>query len=310
MRHHFSRRNDWRLTARKSPDLLRRSRGAFTLIELLVTIAIIGILMSILLPAVQAARAAAWRTSCRNNLKQIALSFQLHHEQLRYFPTGGQDWWTPPTYIGGSPAVGEQQGAGWGFQILPFIESQAAWQGGNGKSDAEKAIVAVETPMPLFFCPARRAMQTVTYSDPGYMGGITMTHALCDYAGSNLEVTGVVRRFKPLRIRDVTDGTSSTLLVAEKRLNLKFLGLWQEDDNEGYTCGWDEDTMRSTDQSPAPDYFADSGDGGQLFGSSHQSAFNAAFVDGSVHTISFLIDRTVFQNLGNVSDGHMISDEF
>src|SRR5262245_48880782 len=98
-------------------------RGGFTLIELLVSITIIGVLVSILLPAVQMAREAARRTTCRNHLKQMALAFQSHHEQYGYFPTGGYDWWEPPTFEGYSPAVGERQRAGWGFQILPFIEA-------------------------------------------------------------------------------------------------------------------------------------------------------------------------------------------
>jgi prepilin-type processing-associated H-X9-DG protein len=146
---------------------------------------------------------------------------------------------------------------------------------------------------------------TLTYSDPGYLGGTSVTHALCDYAASNLEDTGVIRRYKPKRIADVTDGTSNTILVAEKRLNRKLLGQWQEDDNEGYTAGWDEDTMRRTDLPPAPDHQNDD-DGGELFGAPHSGAFHAAFVDGSVHPISYSIDATVFRYMGEIGDGQAI----
>src|SRR5258708_5984912 len=106
-----------------------RRRSGFTLIELLVVIAIIAVLAALMLPAVQAAREAARRSQCTNNLRQIGLAFHSHHDVLRFFPTAGGDWGTPPTYINGSPAVLDKQGAGWGFQILPHLEGEAAWQG-------------------------------------------------------------------------------------------------------------------------------------------------------------------------------------
>ncbi len=102
---------------------MRSRNNAFTLVELLVVIAIIGILVGLLLPAVQAAREAARRGQCANQIKQLGLAFHLHHDQFRQFPTGGWDWDTPPTYQGGMPYTGSRQRAGWGFQVLPFIEA-------------------------------------------------------------------------------------------------------------------------------------------------------------------------------------------
>jgi prepilin-type N-terminal cleavage/methylation domain-containing protein len=285
-------------------------RPGFTLIELLVSIAITAILIALLVPAVQGAREAARRTTCRNNLKQIALAFEHHHDQHRFFPTGGWDWWEPPTFVGQSPAIGREQRAGWGYQILPFLEATAVWRGGDKTNTVERTLIAVGTTNPIFFCPTRRSPQTLTWSDPFYLGDVPITHALCDYAASNTEGTGAVRRYVPTTMADMTDGTSHTLLVGEKRLNRKFLGQWQEDDNEGYTAGWDEDTIRKTNEIPLPDHFSNSGDGDERFGSAHGDSFNIACVDGSVHAISYSVDGKVFGQFGNRSDGQHLNDPF
>jgi prepilin-type N-terminal cleavage/methylation domain-containing protein/prepilin-type processing-associated H-X9-DG protein len=285
---------------------LRTGCHGFTLVELLAVIAIMGILVALLLPAVQSARESARRASCENNLRQIGLAFQNHASRSGGFPTGGWDFGTPPIYAGGKPAQGAEQAAGWPFQILPFIEGETTWSGAAGSSDEQLSLAAVGTPHVLYFCPTRRSPQTVTYSDPFYLGGLLVTHALCDYAASNLERTGAVRQYWPVRLSEITDGTSKTLLVGDKRMNVAALGQWQEDDNEGYTAGWDEDTMRTTDQTPAADHVGDQLSGEQLFGSSHSGIANFVFADGSVHEISFEVDQNVFECLGNKSDGNVI----
>jgi prepilin-type N-terminal cleavage/methylation domain-containing protein/prepilin-type processing-associated H-X9-DG protein len=283
-------------------------RNGFSLIELLVVIAIIAVLIGLLLPAVQKVREAAARMSCQNNLKQLALAFHSHHDQWRIFPTGGWYPYTPPNYARGKPVIGNDQQAGWGFQILPYIEAEDVWRGGSATTDVDRALLGVATPNKLFFCPTRREPQTVTYPDnfvPPLTGG-DITHALCDYAASNKEGTGVVRQFVGVRMGEITDGTSNTLMLGEKRMNVAFLGQVQSDDNQGYTVGFNSDTIRKTHLRPAPDYRAAFGDGGGLFGSSHPGRFNAAFADGSVHTISYGISKSVFDHLGNKSDGHAI----
>jgi prepilin-type N-terminal cleavage/methylation domain-containing protein/prepilin-type processing-associated H-X9-DG protein len=286
----------------------RTSRSGFSLIELLVVIAIIAALLGLLLPAVQKVRETANRMSCQNNLKQLALAFHHHHDRLGIFPTGGWYSYTAPNYANGKPVSGNDQHAGWGYQVLPYVEAEIVWRGGSETTDSDRALVAIKTPNKLFFCPTRRPPQTVTYQDnysPPLNGG-KVTHALCDYAASNKEETGVVRQFYGVRINDISDGTSNTLMLGEKRLNLIFLGTKQQDDNQGYTCGFNLDTVRKTGLAPAPD-FKGSGDGGGLFGSSHPGVFNAAFADGSVRSISYSISQLVFRLLGDKADGQSIS---
>src|SRR5262245_39559916 len=105
---------------------------AFTLIELLVVIAIIAVLIGLLIPAVQKVREAASRTQCTNNLHQMAIGWQHHHDQLQAFPSGGAAVEAvAPTYVQiGQPATGVLQYAGWGYQILPYIEQDNVWRGG------------------------------------------------------------------------------------------------------------------------------------------------------------------------------------
>jgi prepilin-type N-terminal cleavage/methylation domain-containing protein/prepilin-type processing-associated H-X9-DG protein len=135
-----------------------RGRTAFTLVELLVVITIIGILVSLLLPAVQTAREAARRVECRNNLRQIALAW-LHHEQEQTFlPVGGWGYcWA------GEPSRGFnlRQPGGWDYNILPYLELGAVHdlgidEGMVGSASRPGFLQRVQSPVATFICPTRR----------------------------------------------------------------------------------------------------------------------------------------------------------
>ena len=120
-------------------------------------IAIIGILIAMLLPAIQAARETARITQCKNNLKQIGLAWQNHHNAYKHFPTGGWGYfWT------GDPDRGfdKLQPGGWAYNILPFIEETAVHDIGKGQTYPAKATTLVQqlqTPVKGFACPSRRS---------------------------------------------------------------------------------------------------------------------------------------------------------
>jgi prepilin-type N-terminal cleavage/methylation domain-containing protein/prepilin-type processing-associated H-X9-DG protein len=130
-------------------------RRAFTLVELLVVIAIIGVLVALLLPAVQAAREAARRSSCSNNLKQIGIAVHNHHDTNRALPSAGWEWTHLPTFRNGTPTIAPEQEAGWAFQILPYLEQGNIYAGGAGTSDRDKAVFVTGQTIPTYFCPSR-----------------------------------------------------------------------------------------------------------------------------------------------------------
>ena len=291
-----------------------RSRGAFTLIELLVVIAIIAILIGLLLPAVQKVREAAARMQCSNNLKQLGLAAHNHHDVNGTLPNGGRGWPDPPVYLSvGTPATGRQQLAGWGFQVLPYIEQDNLFKGANAGGIAAAQIQVISAAPKTFFCPTRRAPAILPPNGSWYGPSGTYGHGACDYAGSQgINLNGAIAYndggSSPLvALVTISDGTSNTLMFGDKRMDLTNLNQYQGDDNEGYTSGWDHDVIRRTDRLPLPDS-RNGGWGEERFGSSHTGGFMGCLADGSVKFIRFTIDLTTFNRLGQRDDGQVLGD--
>jgi prepilin-type N-terminal cleavage/methylation domain-containing protein/prepilin-type processing-associated H-X9-DG protein len=141
---------------------MRRRIAGFTLVELLVVIAIIGVLVALLLPAVQAAREAARRAQCKNNLKQIALGSLNHFDTQKHFPTGGWGWF----WVGDPDrGFGKAQPGGWIFNTLPYLEQQAMHDLGKdgqpndnppSRGQREGAKQLLSSPLDIITCPSRR----------------------------------------------------------------------------------------------------------------------------------------------------------
>ncbi|MCU0959477.1 MAG: DUF1559 domain-containing protein [Pirellulaceae bacterium] len=129
----------------------------FTLVELLVVISIIGLLLALLLPAVQATRESARRVQCANHLKQLSLACLLHESTHGFLPSGGWRWdWA------GDPdrGFGRSQPGGWIYSILPYVEQEPLHSQGAGKPYVEKRADLArtcQTPLSILHCPSRRA---------------------------------------------------------------------------------------------------------------------------------------------------------
>ena len=312
---------------------VRSKATGFTLVELLVVIAIIGILISLLLPAVQSARESSRRTSCANNLHQIGLGLHLFHGAHRKLP--------PSRYVNGSPT--------WFALILPFIEGQPAsevWHLDQLYYAADNK-QAREVAIPIYRCPSRQAPRLAfnAFGD----AGVTRTRgAVGDYAGNagnnnrggvmfwrpganGTIITAEMFDHNPERRKDwqsevsfksITDGLSWTFLAGEKHVPLSAgdrQGSLYNGDNQN-NCARvagrvaplannEHDLTRCREihvcnrQGTGPCIC-------DIFGSWHPGVCNFVFADGHVGTIPVNADLTVIDRMAARNDGLTISAGF
>ncbi|NLF71861.1 MAG: DUF1559 domain-containing protein [Candidatus Anammoximicrobium sp.] len=297
----------------------RRKRVGFTLVELLVVIAIIGVLVSLLLPAVQSARESARRTQCTNNLKQIGVACHNHHDTFQYLPGAGANG--PHLDVGYAT---ERTGWSWSFHLTPFMEQNAVF-------DEQDANVIAATVIPSYYCPTRRAAKKYEgfgkcdYAGNGgdafdFLGrqGVFVSQWTSLKADDNIETRADEWR----RMADVEDGTSNTLLAAEKQLHFSGWGLTGGDDEPWNNAGWDEDVVRfgiapdfdgrlgpAADKyhpkhDPANQYYS------RKFGGGHPGGLMAVRVDGSVDIVSFEVDPQVWEHFCTIRDGQPVPSRF
>lgn len=275
-------------------QMQQKPRAAgFTLVELLVVVAIIGILIALLLPAVNAAREAARRMQCQNHLKQIALGFINAENTFGKFPGGGWGlaWTTEP-----SRGVGKQQPGSWPFQVLPFVEQGALFDttrmlhAGDLEKRKQAHALLLRSPVPFFHCPSRRSaalfphyakynndFPSISWPEEsaktdyaacggdvagllfGLSGPISLQSGDTTFKWMNQKSvtrsTGVCYPRSEVRVRDISDGTTNQILVGEKFLRIQNYesGLGAGDDQNVY-AGYNSDTTRATEYPPAQDY--------------------------------------------------------
>jgi prepilin-type N-terminal cleavage/methylation domain-containing protein len=321
------------------------TRRGFTLVELLVVIAIIGILVALLLPAVQAAREAARRAQCTNQVKQIALAFHLHHDTHGFLPSGGWGY-----FWAGDPdrGYGKRQPGSWAYNCLVFLEEGALHDLGKGITDPAKKkqelTQLLRAPVATFYCPSRRPAVATPNAYPtqsvlAYNTNNTDVLARSDYA-ANLgpqvderplqwlsgptparaeqgigfvddlkdRAHGVVYQLSEVKFAQITDGTSQTYMVGEKYLMPEHYetGMSIADDQSAWIAD-DLDLHRRTDIAPAQDQ-----PGLPLlfsFGSVHPGAFQMALCDASVRAIAYDIESMVHWRYGNRDDGDVTGNQ-
>jgi prepilin-type N-terminal cleavage/methylation domain-containing protein/prepilin-type processing-associated H-X9-DG protein len=306
----------------------RRRASAFTLVELLVVIAIIGILIALLLPAIQQAREAARRMECVNHLKQIGAAVVNHENSQKNYPTGGWGYsWVGDAELG----YGLRQPGGFFYNILPFMELKGVHdmsKGGTEHSAAAKQGAKMMNAMALgvFNCPSRRApplcpavqvlggtlniincakitegTDVLYHSDYKANGGVTFVwwgggpgswNAARDgtYAWPGQNGNGISFQHSLIKIKDIVDGTAHTYLAGEKTIGPEFYNTGTHySDDQPFLGADDYDLYGWTDQPPRRDRRGFDQAERVPFGSAHPSTFNMVMCDGSVQSESYEI---------------------
>jgi prepilin-type N-terminal cleavage/methylation domain-containing protein/prepilin-type processing-associated H-X9-DG protein len=305
----------------------RRTRG-FTLVELLVVIAIIGILVAMLLPAVQAAREAARRSSCNNNLKQIGLGLHEYHDTYKSFPSG---------YVG-NVGTANSESWSWSALILPFVEQPALHDSvGVTKWTLENAIgtgganvrALLQTKLEMYICPSDSGYMKpgMVHTNRNFSGGLGVTAAgLTDYfpgvssyvgAAGHRDVadaavnTGIFYGNSGVTFADILDGTSNTFAVGERDTFDCRSGSWigVQNPNGSGTNGYHEATGHSHPKLNQDITIINWNVGrtgcGEGFSSLHPGGAQFVLCDGSVRFITENIQHFWFPNTivnGTVAD--------
>jgi prepilin-type N-terminal cleavage/methylation domain-containing protein/prepilin-type processing-associated H-X9-DG protein len=310
-----------------------RHRRAFTLIELLVVIAIVSILIALLLPAVQAAREAARRTQCLSNLKQIGLAIHNYHDSNRSFPTADPG--------GGSDAGSSITMASAFVAILPYMEQAAAYKhynfGAANTDPANQAVVSQR--LPFYLCPSAVLRRSVPFGAPGDpcgdFGEAPGTYAVSVGSIPYDQYWSYFGRPRPTlngaivysdstdgitRLRDITDGTSCTVMIGESAWNIDGFSTNPACDNGqnwGYTY-WANPYPASTGYNTSPPFnpntyvLLDPTTFDQTlmrFRSDHPAGgVNFVFCDGSARFIMDSVDQSVLIAMGSRNGGEPVLD--
>lgn len=319
--------------------MLRQNRFGFTLVELLVVIAIIGVLVALLLPAVQQAREAARRMQCTNNLRQVGLACHNYHDTFRSFPPGRLVYNGTDSSGGSTKVV-----TGFLAMILPFVE-----QGNLGDIykqeygfDDPANQTAVNTPIDSYLCPSSPGDHVMPIYAGWNMGWTT------DPSQIDMSITGVASDYQGVRgvhyaqqsdgshiwdgtcgilnqdgtrFRDITDGTSNTILLFEKAgmpnhwkdgkqqgspTNAQFYqyGPWAGNNGVGI-FNWSDDS--TSDQCDNCYRFINVDNEGSPY-SFHPGICNIMLADGSTRNVKETVESQTFVNLCNKADGNVLGE--
>jgi prepilin-type N-terminal cleavage/methylation domain-containing protein len=298
-----------------------RSRG-FTLVELLVVIAIIGILVALLLPAVQAAREAGRRTSCTNNLKQITLGSQNHHDVHRRFQPG----------YSYDPAIGSISEATWLTYLLPFIEQDNLYQkivfSQNFGSQPNVNSVITGAALSAYLCPSDSvgSDKAFTYYGKGSYagnGGIGPMTSPANWAtDSSIIKHGVFMLNSKTTMGHVIDGTSNTVLASEivRSRGDDFRGVMHYPEGPILQFNRTPNTTTPDDfrssmcvsipQAPCVGTYSAYNNRAVIISarSLHPGGVNAALVDGSTRFVANTVNVATWQALGTIRDGEVVGE--
>jgi prepilin-type N-terminal cleavage/methylation domain-containing protein/prepilin-type processing-associated H-X9-DG protein len=299
------------------------ARIAFTLVELLVVIAIIGVLVALLLPAVQAARESARRSQCQNHLKQQGLAVQMHHDVKKVFPMGRNRF--------------DQYAVSWAYLMLPYLEETSAHQTyvKSARVDDPTNAQAMRTPVSVYVCPSRRSATADRNFDNNDSPPLVLAAAAPgDYAANvgkhwsigmgqgeiagaightaiNPTEAGAIFSRSQMSARKVTDGLSATIALGERHLPALPEGVAMEMEHyqQGDTaflagdtpntifCEGDEGIAEGPDD---PDKYK--------FGSVHPGIAQFVFLDGHVSAIRSDIPAEQFVGLSTIGGSEIVSE--